>query len=153
MPRERPCLQQQFVGFDNAGRGGGQEAAAAPDDPGRRGQAGSVAVITVCSVALPFGKVRPRRDNIDHPAGHRRASRRRVGGRNGGKRREEGFGHIGSGVQGDTLADQTGAQDSRTGDSNPAGGVCIVLRATNRALTRNRIISAQERHSSRIHRD
>jgi hypothetical protein len=91
-------------------------------------------VIAVCSVARPFGKVWPQRDVIDDPAGHRRASRRRVGGRNGGNRREGGFGQVGSGVQGDTPADQTGAQDSRTGDSpiRPAGRVLFCVPQTER---------------------
>jgi hypothetical protein len=73
----------KFAAFVNAGRGGGQQAAAASDDPGRRVQTGSIAVVAVRSVARPFGKVRLRRDIIDDPAAHRRASRRRLGGRNG----------------------------------------------------------------------
>ena len=78
-------------------------------------------MVTIRSMARPFGRVRPRRDVVNDPAGGRRSGRGRVGRRDGGGGRERGFGRVGSSIQGDTPVDQTGVQDGQAGRGRQAG--------------------------------
>jgi len=109
--RRRRARRRRVVrSIVNAERGVKQPIAAAPDDPRRRGQAGSIAVITIRSMARPFSRVRPRRDVVNNPAGGRRGGRGRVGRRDG----------RGSSIQGDTPIDQTSVQDGQAGRGGQA---------------------------------
>lgn len=69
-------------------------------------------MVAVCSMARPFGKVRPRRDVVNNPAGGRRGSRRGISGRDG-REEEEKPGLVRSGIQGDTLVDQVKMDHAR----------------------------------------
>ena len=121
--RRRPRARRRRVvrSIVNAERSRRRPTAATPDDSRRRGQAGSIAVVTIRSMARPFGRVRPRRDVVNDPAGGRRSGRGRVGRRDGGGGRERGFGRVGSSIQGDTPVDQTGVQDGQAGRGRQAG--------------------------------
>jgi hypothetical protein len=70
-------------------------------------QAGSIAVVLVRGKASPYGRVRLRRDIVNHPADHRRGGKDGVSRCEGRGGREVGFNWAGSDVLGDNLRRST----------------------------------------------